>query len=61
MKTYIDQIVYEGLGESIYCALENVIDKINKENFRNVVKCTVKCVYFLLALFISLMLFYFTV
>lgn len=61
MKKYIDQIFYEGLGKSIYCPVEKVINKINNLKVRNMLTIIVKCLYFIIAIFIAVMLFYFVV
>lgn len=60
MKKYIDQIFYEGLGESVYCPIEKLINKINNYTVRLVFTFIVKLLYFVLAIAISIMLFYFT-
>lgn len=61
MKKYIDQIFYEGLGKSIYCPVEKVINKINNLKVRNMLTIIVKCLYFVIAISIAVMLFYFVV
>lgn len=61
MKKYIDQIFYEGLGKSIYCPIEKVINKINNLKVRNMLTIIVKCLYFVIAISIAVMLFYFVV
>ena len=58
MKKYIDQIFYEGLGRSIYCPIEKVINKIDNKTIRKVCIVVVKCLYFILAISIAVMLFY---
>lgn len=59
MKKYIDQIFYEGLGKSVYYPIEKLIRKINNKTFRNIFTNIVKCIYFIVAIVISFMLFYF--
>ena len=61
MKKYIDQIFYEGLGKTIYVPLEKKIDRIKNKRVRNAFTVIVKCLYFVLAIFIAVMLFYFIV
>lgn len=61
MKKYIDQIFYEGLGKSIYCPVEKLINKINNKKLRNIFTIIVKCLYFIVAICIAIMLFYFVV
>jgi len=61
MKKYIDQIFYEGLGKSIYVPIEKLIDKITNKRVRKLFTIIVKCLYFVLAIFIAFMLFYFIV
>ena len=61
MKKYIDQIFYEGLGKSIYYPVEKLINKINNKKLRNMFTIIVKCLYFIVAIFIAVMLFYFVV
>lgn len=59
MKKYIDQIFYEGLGRSVYYPIEKLIDKINNKSLKNVFTIIVKCIYFIVAITIAFMLFYF--
>lgn len=59
MKKYVNQIFYEGLGKSIYYPIEKVINKINNKKIRNVFTFIVKCLYFVIAISIAIMLFYF--
>ena len=59
MKKYIDQIFYEGLGRSIYYPIEKLIDKINNKSVKNIFTIIVKCIYFIVAITIAFMLFYF--
>lgn len=59
MKAYIDQIFYEGLGKSIYCPIENIINNIKNENTKKVLIGIVKVLYFIVAISIAFMLFYF--
>lgn len=59
MKKYIEQIFYEGLGRSIYLPIEKRINKINDVRLRNIFTIIVKCLYFIIALSIAIMLFYF--
>lgn len=59
MKKYIDQIFYEGLGKSIYLPVEKKINKISNKKVRKAFTIIVKCLYFMLAIFIAVMLFYF--
>lgn len=59
MKKYIDQIFYEGLGRSIYYPIENSINKINNIKIRNIFTIIVKSLYFVVAIVIAIMLFYF--
>lgn len=59
MKKYIDQIFYEGLGRSVYYPIEKLIGKINNRCVKNVFTFIVKCIYFIVAITISVMLFYF--
>lgn len=59
MKKYIDQIFYEGLGRSIYYPIEKLIDKINNKSIKNIFTIIVKCIYFIVAIIIAFMLFYF--
>ncbi len=59
MKKYIDQIFYEGLGKSIYYPIEKLIDKINNKTVKNIFTIIVKCIYFIVAITIAFMLFYF--
>ena len=59
MKKYIDQIFYEGLGKTIYYPVEKYINKINNKKIRNLFTIVVKCLYFIVAILISFMLFYF--
>ena len=59
MKKYIDQIFYEGLGRSVYYPIEKLIDKINNKSLKNVFTIIVKCLYFIVAITIAFMLFYF--
>ena len=61
MKKYIDQIFYEGLGKTIYVPVENKIKNIKNEKLRNIFTVSVKCLYFVLAILIAFMLFYFVV
>ena len=61
MKKYIDQIYYEGLGKTIYVPVEKIINKIKNESVRKVFTFIVMCLYFVLAIFIAVMLFYFIV
>lgn len=61
MKKYIDQIFYEGLGRSIYLPVEKIINKINNDKLRNILTIIVKCLYFVLAISIAVVLFYFVV
>ena len=49
MKAYIDQVFYEGLGKSIYCPIENKLNKIKNEKTKRVLIGTVKLVYFILS------------
>lgn len=59
MKKYIEQIFYEGLGRSVYYPIEKLIGKINNKSVRNVFTFIVKFIYFIVAIAISFMLFYF--
>ena len=59
MKEYIDQIFYEGLGKTIYYPVEKLINKINNEIVKRVFTIIVKCLYFIVAITIAFMLFYF--
>lgn len=59
MKKYIDQIFYEGLGRSIYYPIEKLINKINNKNVKSMFTIIVKCLYFIVAITIAFMLFYF--
>lgn len=59
MKKYIDQIFYEGLGRSIYYPIEKLIDKISNNIVKNIFTIIVKCIYFIVAITIAFMLFYF--
>ena len=59
MKAYIDQVFYEGLGKSIYCPIENKLNKIKNEKTKRVLIGTVKVVYFIIAVSLTFMLFYF--
>ena len=59
MKKYIDQIFYEGLGKSVYLPIESEINKINNVKLRKIVTIIVKSLYFLVAISIAIMLFYF--
>ena len=59
MKEYIDQIFYEGLGKTIYYPVEKLINKINNKNVKSVFTIIVKCLYFIVAITIAFMLFYF--
>ena len=59
MKKYIDQIFYEGLGKSIYYPVEKLINKINNKSVKNIFTIIVKCIYFIVAIAIAFMLFYF--
>ena len=61
MKKYIDQIFYEGLGKSVYYPVEKVISKISSDSVRNIFTKIVKSIYFIVAIFIALMLFYFVI
>ena len=61
MKKYIDQIFYEGLGKSLYYPIENIINKITNDNLKKVFTIIVKCLYFVVAISIAFMLFYFMV
>ena len=61
MKKYIDQIFYEGLGKSLYYPIENIINKITNDNLKKVFTIIVKCLYFVIAISIAFMLFYFMV
>lgn len=61
MKKYIDQIFYEGLGKSLYYPVEKIINKINNIKVKNIFTFIVKCLYFIIAMSISIMLFYFVV
>ncbi|MBQ3021472.1 MAG: hypothetical protein IJD92_04550 [Bacilli bacterium] len=61
MKKYIDQIYYEGLGKSIYYPLEKLINKINNNSVRKIINIILKSLYFIIALFIAIMLCYFTI
>lgn len=61
MKRYIDQIFYEGLGKSLYYPVEKLINKINNDKIRNIFTFIVKCLYFIIAIIIAFMLFYFVV
>lgn len=59
MKAYIDQVFYEGLGKSIYCPIENKLNKIKNEKIKRVLIGTVKVVYFIIAVSLAFMIFYF--
>ena len=60
MKKYIDQIFYEGLGKTIYYPIEEkIIKKINNKKKQRVFTIFVKSIYFIIALLIAIMLFYF--
>jgi len=61
MKKYIDQIFYEGLGKSLYYPVEKLINKITNEHLKKLFTIIVKCVYFVVAISIAFMLFYFIV
>lgn len=59
MKKYIEQIFYEGLGKTIYYPVEKLINKINNEIVKRVFTIIVKWLYFIVAITIAFMLFYF--
>lgn len=61
MKKYIDQIFYEGLGKSLYYPVEKIINKITNDKLKKVFTIIVKCLYFIVAISIAFMLFYFMV
>lgn len=61
MKAYIDQIFYEGLGKSVYCPIENKINKIKNDNTKKVLIGIVKVLYFIIAISIAFMLCYFKI
>lgn len=59
MEEYIDQIFYEGLGKSIYCPVENIINKLNNRNMVKYLTIICKVIYFIISIFIAFMLLYF--
>lgn len=59
MKTYIDQIFYEGLGKSIYCPVEGLINKSKSEGLKKMLIPIVKVLYFIIAISLAFMLFYY--
>ena len=59
MKEYIDQIFYEGLGKSIYCPLEKVIEKLNNNVFKKYLTLLCKVIYFIISIIIAIVLLYF--
>ena len=56
MKEYIDQIFYEGLGKSIYCPIENAIEKLNNNVFKKYLILMCKVLYFILSIIIAVVL-----
>ena len=58
MKEYINQIFYEGLGKSIYCPLEEKINKLKNKKTKKILINTTKILYFVLAIIIALILLY---
>ena len=61
MKAYIDQIFYEGLGKSIYCPIENLINKSKSEKLKKVLTGIVKVLYFIIAMIIAGVIIYFRI
>lgn len=61
MKTYIDQIFYEGLGKSVYCPIENKINKIKNESVKKTLITIVKTIYFIIAIAIACMIVYYKI
>ena len=58
MKKYIDQIFYEGLGQSIYHPIENKINKLKNKKTKKIFTFIVKSIYFIIAIIIAIVLFY---
>ena len=58
MKEYIDQIFYDGLGKSLYCPIESIINKINSKNIQKVLTILCKVLYFVISIFIAIVLLY---
>lgn len=61
MKTYIDQIFYEGLGKTIYCPVENLINKLKSDGLKRVLTGIVKVLYFIIAMIIAGVIIYFRI
>lgn len=61
MKTYIDQIFYEGLGKSVYCPIENKINKIKNDSVKKALITIVKTIYFIIAISIACMIVYYKI
>lgn len=59
MKKYIDQIFYEGLGKTVYYPTEKKINKIKNKKTKKIFTLIVKSLYFILAILIAVVLFYF--
>jgi len=59
MKKYIDQIFYEGLGKTIYYPIEKKLNNISNKKITKIFTIIVKCLYFIFAILIAIMLFYF--
>lgn len=58
MKEYIDQIFYEGLGKSIYCPVENIINNFSNKNIIKFLTIICKVIYFIISIFIAVVLLY---
>ena len=58
MKEYIDQIFYEGLGKSIYCPVENIINNFSNKNIVKYLTIICKVIYFIISILIAGMLLY---
>ena len=61
MKAYIDQIFYEGLGRSVYCPIENKINKLKNDSIKKLLITIVKILYFIVAITLASMLVYYKI
>lgn len=57
MKGYIKQIYNEGLGLTLYKPAEQVINKIKNRIVKNILIILYKCIYFIVAITIAILLF----
>ena len=54
---YLNQIFYEGLGESVYVPLETKLKKINNKKLSKKIIVCFKIIYAIMSIIIALLLF----